>query len=270
MKVFSYSSHSTDGQEKNQYGRLLKNFMYDCDFYNFSDFSLSAAGINESTRIPVYCYSRGSAQRDAVFLWGDSHAQMLYYGLIKNLPSSKTLYQVSRAACKPTVSDTPDTICNKTNTFALQEIAYLKPAIVIMAQRDSWDQFAVNGISAKLSSLGVNAIYFLGKSPEWKADLPKIVLRKYWLNIPKRSKADLITDSDLADRAVKQFINASPRSQFIDLKEYFCSELGCFVYLGNSPKNGLTSLDSNHLSPIASDYVARDLLLPLIFEGSRL
>lgn len=253
------------GQEKNQYGRLIKNFMYDCDFYHFSDFSASAAGVNESTGIPRYCYNRGAAEGNAIFLWGDSHAQMLYYGLIQNLSSDKELYQVSRAACKPAITNTADPMCNKTNAFALQELAYLRPAIVIVAQRDSWDQIAVNEISSKLIDLGVRKILFLGKSPEWKANLPKIILRKYWIDTPKRSFADLDTTSDAADRAAKVFVNASPNSQFIDLKEYFCNESGCLVYLGDSPMEGLTSLDGNHLSPIASDDVAKNLLLPMMF-----
>lgn len=257
------------GQEKNQYGRLIKNFMYDCDFYHFSDFSASAASINESTGVPRYCYNRGATGRNAIFLWGDSHAQMLYYGLVKNLPSNEVLYQVSRAACKPAIEITADPMCNKTNAFALQELAYLKPVIVIVAQRDSWDQNAVKDISSKLSALGVRKILFLGKSPEWKANLPKIILRKYWIDSPKRSFADLDTTSDAADRAAKVLVNASPNSQFIDLKEYFCNEMGCLVYLGDSPMKGLTSLDGNHLSPIASDDVAKNLLLPMMFGDTK-
>jgi hypothetical protein len=253
------------GQEKNQYGRLIKNFMYDCDFYHFSDFSTSAAGINESTGIPRYCYNRGATESNAIFLWGDSHAQMLYYGLINNLPSDKALYQVSRAACKPAIANTTDPICNKTNAFALQELAYLKPEIVIVAQRDSWNQITVKEISSKLSALGVRKILFLGKSPEWKANLPKIILRKYWIDTPKRSFAELDTASDATDLAAKVFVNTSQNSQFIDLKEYFCNKLGCLVYLGDSAMEGLTSLDGNHLSPMASDDVAKNLLLPMMF-----
>jgi hypothetical protein len=64
-------------------------------------------------------------------------------------------------------------------------------------------------------------------------------------------------------------VNASPNSQFIDLKEYFCNERGCLVYLGDDPKIGLTSLDGNHLSPIASDDVAKNLLLPMMIKGSK-
>lgn len=257
------------GQEKNHYGRLIKNFMYDCDFYNFSDFSASAAGINEGTGIPKYCYSRGAAESNAIFLWGDSHAQMLYYGLIQNLPPDKALYQVSRAACKPAVANTTDPMCNKTNAFALDELAYLKPEIVIVAQRDSWDQITVKEISSKLSTLGVRKILFLGKSPEWKANLPKIILRKYWIDTPRRTFAELDTANDATDRAAKVFVNATLNSQFIDLKGYFCNELGCLVYLGDSPMEGLTSLDGNHLSPIASDDVARNLLLPMMFGDTK-
>jgi hypothetical protein len=268
-KIAGDSFTSSGSQEKNQNGRLIKNFMYDCDFYHFSDFSKAAAGINEGTGIPKYCYNRGVAKSDAVFLWGDSHAQMLYYGLAKNLPAKMALYQVSRAACKPSIADTPDPICNKTNAFALQELAYLKPPVMIVAQRDAWDKKAVNDISKTLSAIGVQQILFLGKSPEWKSNLPKIVLRKYWLDTPKRSTADLNIDNEFSDRAAKVFVNASPNSQFIDLKEYFCNEMGCLVYLGDDPKIGLTSLDGNHLSPIASDGVAKNLLLPMMIRGSK-
>ncbi len=257
---------SNGNQEKNLYGRLIKNFMYDCDFYHFSDFSVTAAGINDSTGIPKYCYSRGVAKSNAVFLWGDSHAQMLYYGLVKNLPPNMALHQISRAGCRPSITYTSDPICNKTNVFALHELAYLKPAIVIVAQRDSWDQRKVQDISKTLSAIGVKKILFLGKSPEWKSDLPKIILRKYWIHTPKRSTANLNTDNDSSDRAAKIFVNTSPNSQFIDLKEYFCNEMGCLVYLGDNPKIGLTSLDGNHLSPIASDDVAKNLLLPMMIN----
>ena len=268
-KVASFLFEQSAGNgEKNQYGRLIKNFMYDCDFYHFSDFSISAAGVNEITGIPKYCYQRGSPDGNAVFLWGDSHAQMLYYGLVQNLPQNIALFQVSRAACKPSIAKTADPICDKTNAFALEELAYLKPSVVIIAQRDSWDNQAVKSISEKLTAIGVDRILFVGKSPEWKANLPKIILRKYWFNTPQRSTADLNIDSDAADRAAKVFVNTSSRSQFVDLKEYFCNEEGCLIYLGDSLKVGLTSFDGNHLSPIASDAVAKNILLPLIFGSS--
>jgi hypothetical protein len=268
-KVASFLFEQSAGHdEKNQYGRLIKNFMYDCDFYHFSDFSISAAGVHEITGIPKYCYQRGSPGGNAVFLWGDSHAQMLYYGLVQNLPQNIALFQVSRAACKPSITRAADPICDKTNAFALEELAYLKPNVVIIAQRDSWDNQAVKSISEKLTALGVDRILFVGKSPEWRANLPKIILRKYWFNTPQRSIADLNIDSDAADRAAKVFVNTSPRSQFVDLKEYFCNEEGCLIYLGNSLKVGLTSFDGNHLSPIASDAVAKNVLLPLIFGSS--
>lgn len=255
------------GNEKNHYGRQVKNFMYDCDFYNFSNFSKSAAGINKITGIPKYCYSRGSISVSSVFLWGDSHAQMLYYGLVKNLPADKAFYQVSRAGCKPSITNSHDSICNMTNAFAIEEFAYLKPAVVIVAQRDSWDQVVVKEIASKLSTLGVSKILFVGKSPEWKSSLPKVILRKYWLNAPKRLTADLDVSNYAADRAAKVFVSNTPNSQFVDLWEYFCNDMGCLVHLGNSLEEGLTSFDSNHLSPIASDEVAKNLLLPLIYDS---
>ena len=44
----------------------------------------------------------------------------------------------------------------------------------------------------------------------------------------------------------------------------FCNQDGCLVYLGDDKMAGLTSFDYAHLMPVASDYLAKNLLVPLI------
>lgn len=265
-KIATNSFSFSGGQEKNQYGRSIANFMYDCDFYHFSDFSKTIAGINPLLEVPNYCYKRGDPHLTNIFLWGDSHAQMLYYGLYKNLNSSESLHQVARAACKPAITPTSDPICSKTNQFAIREIGLTLPGIVIVAQRDYWSPSEAQEIHDALEKMGIKKVFFVGKSPEWKANLPKIILRKYWLNTPKRSFADLELGSLDADRNAKAFINKLPNSYFIDLHDLFCNQDGCLTYLGDDPKAGLTSFDGNHLSPIASDFAVKELILPLIYH----
>ena len=50
----------------------------------------------------------------------------------------------------------------------------------------------------------------------------------------------------------------------MDLIDLFCNEDGCLVYLGNDPVSGMTYFDSHHLSPVASDYLAKNSLVKAI------
>ena len=62
----------------------------------------------------------------AVFIWGDSHAQHLNYGLTQNLPLSWQVLQVAVSGCGPLrVDDTEDparNYCSRSNSFALKAI----------------------------------------------------------------------------------------------------------------------------------------------------
>lgn len=258
---FELSSLSGD---LNPQGRKIKNFQYDCDFYHFSDFAKSIEPVSLSTGIPHYCYSRSTSKYKNVFLWGDSHAQMLYYGLYKNLEKPFVLSQIARAACRPNVMKTGDSTCDATNDFAINEIASVNPEIVIIAQRDAWKSSDVISLQKALLKMGVKEIWFVGKSPEWTDNLPKIILRKYWLTIPERSFAHLDKGSDELDDSAKLFISSLDKSRFISLRDYLCNEDGCLVYTGENVMHGITSFDGNHLSPSASDWVAKKYLVPLI------
>jgi len=68
---------------------------------------------------------------------GDSHAQMLYYGIKNNLPSDWQILMGVSSGCaaKPNISKPSSTqYCEQSNWFALQTIAKSKPDVVIVAQ----------------------------------------------------------------------------------------------------------------------------------------
>jgi hypothetical protein len=251
-------------EELNLHGRKVKNFQYDCNFYQFSDFAKSIESVNLSTGVPYYCYSRSTSKGKNVFLWGDSHAQMLYYGLYKNLEKPYVLSQVTKAACRPNTIKNGDSACDTTNDFAISEIAASNPEIVIIAQRDAWKSSDVIIIQQVLEKMGIKEIWFVGKSPEWTDNLPKIILRKHWIHTPKRSFAHLDRRVDALDDQAKLFISNLDNVRFISLRDYLCNEDGCLVYTGENVGQGITSFDGHHLSPSASDWVAKKYLVPLI------
>jgi peptidoglycan/LPS O-acetylase OafA/YrhL len=240
-----------------------------CDFFSFTE----QPGIKmqpSSDGIPLSCYQYSDQIPKRVLVWGDSHAQMLHYGIKNSLPNDWQLLQIARAACPPSVSDLPITgeqKCQKTNAFAAKEIARIKPQVVVLAQRDSWSSEQIGQITAFLKSNGVDRIIFIGKSPEWNADLPKILMRKMQTDASRYSWVGVNREVISSNLKVKEAFSKINDAQFVDVIDLFCNENGCMVYLGEFPDLGITSFDTNHLTPRSSQYLADQLLIPAITLG---
>jgi peptidoglycan/LPS O-acetylase OafA/YrhL len=200
-----------------------------------------------------------------IIVWGDSHAQMLSYGLKENIPTGWSYLLITRPGCKPAIIDSKEQIhneCEKINYFATQQIEQVIPEIVLLAQRDEWKPENVDTLYKELKAMGVKKVLYLGKSPEWTAKLPKIVARRNWHGITKYSKAGLNFDAlNLEDFAQKDF-KESDEKIYISLINLFCNSDGCLVYLGDDITTGITSYDTNHLSPKASSFAIKELVIP--------
>lgn len=237
-----------------------------CDFFNFTE----QHGINmqpSKEGIPLSCYQYNDRVPNSVLVWGDSHAEMLHYGLKNSLPSDWQLLQIARAACPPSVPGIRDSVeqkCQMTNAFAAKEIAKIKPQVVVLAQRDSWSDSQVKKITSFLESNGVGRIIFIGKSPEWNADLPKILMRKMQLKVPRYSWIGVNQEAIASNKKVKEVFAKIDGAEFVDVIDLFCNGEGCMVYLGEFPDLGITSYDTNHLSPLGSQFLAENLLAPLV------
>lgn len=202
-----------------------------------------------------------------LLLWGDSHASMLYAGLKKFLPSSWHLLLISSPGCKPILvtqlQDNPSD-CNKINAFATEQLQKFPPHTVLLAQRDEWDPSTSNTLYEQLIAMGVQKVLYLGKTPEWNAKLPKVVARQSWHHIPRYSQAGLNLKALQFNTIAKQQFISSPQKQYIDLIDFLCNADGCLVYLGDDLQSGISSYDTNHLSPQVAEMVAKQLLIPYI------
>lgn len=232
------------------------------------DFSQPEKKTNQpKTDIAKFCYEV-DPKKQAVFLWGDSHAQMLGYGLRKNLPADWQLLQVASVGCKPNpiqAEDSSTSYCERSNYVALEAIKKTHPQTVVLAQSTAWKLPEVESLSSVLKKLGVERIVFVGQSPEWSDALPTLMMRKQVVGIPERTKSGLFPETLVINERTKQ-IFASPESgiAFVDLIDLFCNADGCLVYLGKDPVSGMTYFDSHHLSPVASDYLAKNSLVKAI------
>jgi hypothetical protein len=69
------------------------------------------------------------------------------------------------------------------------------------------------------------------------------------------------------DSELKSKLPQSASVRFVSVIDYFCNSEGCLVYDGDDIREGITSWDYAHLTPVASYHFARDVLASNIMDG---
>jgi peptidoglycan/LPS O-acetylase OafA/YrhL len=250
---------------------LMENYRGICDFYDSDKYRRGQATTVPRSDIGRACYERDHSYDHAVFIWGDSHGAQLYSGLKNNLPPDWQILQVTGSGCHPLIATGPSKTahCIQSNWFALQAIEQAIPDVVIVAQANGHNLAIASELTMKLKELGVRKIIFTGPTPQWTANLPRIIAAKLWINTPERTYIGVDRDVLEYDKKLKAGFAASSRSVYADLIDALCNSKGCLTYLGSDKKTGITSWDEGHLTPVASDYVAKNLLVPLIIENAK-
>jgi len=217
------------------------------------------------------CTERDPEKSHVVMIWGDSHAQHLYWGLRENLPADWQILQVASSGCLPDPGvDGPSAsdYCRQSNWIALQTVAKAKPDVVVVAQGTGQAVDRFETIADKLEQLGAGRVLVAGPAPHWTTGLPEIVARKLWPDTPRRTLVGVNWQMVEVNDTLKRGFKSSARLAFVDIQSVFCAADGCLVYLGEDRQAGLTSMDDGHLLPIASDYLARQLLVPMILNSA--
>lgn len=246
---------------------IYEKYREKCDFYNIEMYRAGKATQVPIDKIDADCYTKNSDTEKSLFIWGDSHASQLYYGIHQNVPKNWQVLQVTSAGCPPALlsgHESAANYCDKSNTFALDAIKSQRPDIVIVAQNLGHDVAQMSLISAELESRGIKNIIFTGPTPHWTSDLPRIILRQLWKDTPQRTFTGVDTKVLEANRMLKSKFISSPSRRFVSIIDYFCDEKGCLTRIGSDKKYGITSWDYGHLTPVASDAFARDVLVPLL------
>lgn len=225
-----------------------------CDFYdNFTG--------KVRDKLDDVCYT--PATPNTVFLWGDSHAGHLSYGVRKTLPPGTTLLQVTTSSCPPSLNPmSPDPLlaCNKSNAFALKVITERRPQVVILAQRWEHEKTDFHEIALRLKALGVSKVVLVGPVPQWQTELYKIVANKFWEHTPERSFEGLDPKVFETDRILKSRYGSDTTLTYVSPIDFFCQSDGCLLYLDGDRRDGLISHDYGHLTPRSSLYLGENLL----------
>lgn len=250
---------------------LAEKYRMDCDFYDIMKYRNGNATSIPRDQISKSCYERDPNKKNAVFIWGDSHAQQFYYGLNKNLPHDWQIQIIASSGCPPNagiLEDSESDYCLRSNWLALRTIQETKPNVVLIAQERGHGNSKMRAIRDKLRELGVSKVVFVGPSPHWSEPLPRIIVRSLWRDTPERTTLGINQDIVDRNRMTKEKFVDSEDCIFVDIINFFCNEDGCLTRTGPDRKLDITSWDYGHLSPPASDYLARKLLSGIVFGES--
>jgi len=247
---------------------IPEKYRFDCDFYDIPKYRT-----RNSTNVPLEsisasCFTSNKDRDKLVFIWGDSHAQQLYYGLRKALSKDYDVLQVASSGCIAKISTTRSKLdyCEYSNWFAFSKMQELKPKFVIIGQNIQHNTEEMRKISDALLGIGVGKVIFTGPTPHWTPKLPSIIAYKFLANTPKRTFVGIKRDILELDRKVKAEFFSSSNVFYLSLIDYFCNEDGCLVYYGDDVGVGITTWDYGHLTPIASFNLAKDVLAKYLVE----
>ncbi|HZF93244.1 MAG TPA: acyltransferase family protein [Allosphingosinicella sp.] len=210
--------------------------------------------------MPAACTQAGAA--GTAFLWGDSHAQALSWGLRRQLPPGFALAQVTTPGCPPAVGaelgrrfagkTSLERACRRSNGFAVREIARLRPHIVFIAQRDGHDRRDWNAVGSRLRELGVRQVVVVGPVPRWFPSLPRIVTAHHWPLEAEFIATGLEREPLAVDRRMRERA-PSPSFRYVSLIPDLCTRSGCRARAGEE----LLVVDTEHLSASGSLLAAR-------------
>lgn len=255
-----YGASTLQAKFLNSYEDAHKNIH---DVYWLKCNSYTSLTENNTLEIAPECID-GEKGSGGVFLWGDSHAEGLSYGLRSILnPLKIHFHQKTSAGCKASLYEhhfgRADFIksCNSSNKLALESVKKIIPDIVIFAQANSHEDTDWDEISEKIKSFGVKRIFIIGPVSQWQPSLPMVMVKpKNW-----RSGDEYINDEGLDDKVFKTN-NIMMSRNFAEGVTYFPIVNNiCFIkeklkYCRVSVSGGkLIQIDSGHLSKEGSVYI---------------
>jgi len=238
---------------------IPQKFRAECDFYDIQSYRNERPTKKARPSIDESCHMRSPTAKYVVLIWGDSHAQQLAPGLKKALPGEWQILQIASSGCAPQIrtSPNPDDYCHQSNWFALQSILQARPDVVLIGQNTGHQLADMKKVMEALTPIGAGRIIFVGPSPHWSMDLPKIVQQRLWGAVPKKTRVGLDQSVIDLDSRLKTSFPTTERHRYVSVIDELCNQEGCDVYFGDDVKTGISSWDYGHLTPIASEEFAR-------------
>jgi hypothetical protein len=194
---------------------------------------------------------------------------MLNDGFSTALPDNWQILQATNSGCAPSVSNQQSSdnhYCLTSNCYALKVARETKPEVVILAQSANHRYEDMRDLAGTLKSFGVKRVIFVGPAPHWQDGLPKIMDGQLWPSPPMRTWVGVDKTFQALNETFKREFESSPTAAYIDAMALYCNSEGCLTRLHDDTTAELTSWDRGHVTPSASDYLARKWLVPVMID----
>ncbi len=205
---------------------------------------------------------------NTIFIWGDSHAAALSYGIRK---AHQETAQLTASGCLPLTGYDPISrpYCQEINVYILEKVGELKPNTLIL--HANWSdplggndldlrQALIDTILLIRSKSPTTQVIIVGGVPQWMPSLPSVLLRSH---IALDDEALVYSGSfetiRSADNILKDAAHFS-NSDFISLLDLFCKEKECLSSANIEGNYEPFTWDYGHLTKSASLLTANKLL----------
>lgn len=259
MKKYDFSDDTNEFMKS-----TIKQYRKDCSFLDLKN--------NVRLELDPSCY--GEKEKELIFLWGDSYAEHLRFGIekfltINNFSNQFSIAQITSSSCPPSISKMEGNLndhkaCNLSRNSAIQFIKDRKPKIVVLAQAEGH----LNGeLEQLVSILGTelknSLIVVVGPVPRWKEELNKLIVKYYWPSNPNILKNHLVNSIFEVDFKLQERIKSMRLTQVIYLSALnaFCDRDGCMAFV--PAYDELSTFDSGHLTLKGSE-----ILIEKIFRDT--
>lgn len=234
---------------------ISKAYRLQCDFFDGNSYRA------KTSDIPDECISN---EKGGIFIWGDSHAQALSYG-IRNIFLGVNVSQVTSSGCRPLVEDDLKTkgdfklSCDRSNRKAKSEILRVRPDVILLAQKTDHHENEYNKILQYIEDNNLDSkLILVGPVPQWHPSLPSAIAKRHFNN-EERS----ITDNSLSQEVlfVDQKLHQMYKSSeivYISLIDGLCKQNHCLAKVDNN--NTPLVWDYGHLSLEGSEFVVDNFI----------
>jgi peptidoglycan/LPS O-acetylase OafA/YrhL len=198
---------------------------------------------------------------DSVFIWGDSHAAALSFGLRAIYPS---LSQFNASGCPPLkdIYINQRGNCLGINEFIINKIISEKPKIIII--HANWSLYKNYNIITNLektikflkSSSPLSDIIIIGSVPQWQPSLPVLLVREnILLNNEIYLKNNAYDELQLLDNTLK-ILAKTLNVKFISILDTICIAENCLATVFYNDTWTPTTWDYGHLTSAGSKALA--------------
>ena len=265
LALFSVLVYKTNGYNYQSYSNQ-EAVMYMEKYNGYEDVEKDRYGLVDGLE--------AQADYDSVFLWGDSHAESLAYGLnsffkTENIPFAYTSSGNCMAAIgigmnekKEGSKDYQD--CVDSNDYAFDFIATKKPRLVIFVQRDQHDENDFAEMIEKINDPKIRYL-LLGPVPQWKGGAPlKIAYEKLTGDDPYADK--VVSHLFAVDSRAKEIYAGGEVLEYVSVLDKIClDDYRCIIYIDEN-KSSL-HWDNSHLSLEGSEYLVKEHLAKELLSG---